>query len=337
MNPLLKRDFPWDLITDSFLGSLSPEGELEFQSWLSSDPANKDKYSRLHELWNEGMEDYKFYQVADEKQSWNKLQTKLNLKDGTKVIHVQFSNKSKLIRNFISIAAVLIIVIGFGFLYSVLRNNPVIYETALNEQKKINLSDGSVIVLQQQSKIEVSNTYNKKSRSIIMDFGEASFEVKHSDDKTFVVDLSETKVEDIGTVFTVKKGKENIKVSVSEGKVVFTNLETKESRDLNAGMSLNYNIANKSFDEIEQQNTSSDKKEISLDFENTPLYDVINSLQKVYTIKIQPSDTLVAQKKLTAHLDGMPFNTIMEVICKSLNLEYSLKDGVYFLKQKSDK
>jgi transmembrane sensor len=337
MDPLSKQDFPWELITDSFLGSLSPEGELEFHHWLSSDPANKDEYSRLQELWIEGMEDYKFYLVADEKKSWNKLQTKLNLNDEKKVIKVQFNNKSKPIRNIISIAAVLIIVIGFGYLFNALRNSSVVYDTALNEQRKINLSDGSVIELKSQTKIEVSKAYNKKNRSIIMDYGEASFEVLHVADKPFVVELGNTKVEDIGTVFIVQKGKENIKVSVSDGKVAFTNIETKESRELIAGMSLNYNIAKKSFDKIEQQNTPLDINKISLDFENTSLYDVIKSVQKVYGVKIQTSDTIVGQKKLTAHFYEMPVNSVMEVICKSLELEYSVKNSVYLLKQKSDK
>ena len=36
-----KYDLPWELITETFTGSLSPEDEQKFNEWLSSDSDNR--------------------------------------------------------------------------------------------------------------------------------------------------------------------------------------------------------------------------------------------------------------------------------------------------------
>ena len=68
-------------------------------------------------------------------------------------------------------------------------------------------------------------------------------------------------------------------------------------------------------------------------FENTPLSDVILSMQKVYAKNVVITDD-IAGKKFTAKLQGMPFDTAIEVICTSLDLEYSVRDNIYMLKDK---
>jgi ferric-dicitrate binding protein FerR (iron transport regulator) len=324
-----KYDFPWELIADSLSGSLSVESELQFRQWLLSDPDNKEKYDRLKKLWENGMADYTFYQMANEQEAWNALKTKLSFKEETKVIPGPFNKGQQTIKRYFAVAAILMVLIGIGFLITLIRNNPTIYETAYNEQKKITLPDGSNIVLKPQTKIEVLPYYNKTNRTVIMTSGEASFKVIHQVNKTFIVDLGATHVKDIGTSFTIQKGKRLISVSVSSGKVSFVKIATNETRELTAGKSVTFNIQNVSFGKI-----TSVVNESLLDFNNTPLSDVIDAVQKVYGKKIELSEIKIAQKKLTAHLVGAPYNTAISVICKSLNLEYSLKDSVYILKEK---
>ena len=324
-----KYDFPWELIADSLSGSLSIEGELQFRQWLASNPDNKEKYARLHELWENGMVDYQFYQMANEQEAWNSLKTKLSFKGATRDIPEPFNKGQLDLKRYFSFAAILMLLIGIGFLISIMHKNPTFYETAYSEQKEITLPDGSNIVLKPQTKIKVLPDFNKTNRTVIMTSGEASFKVMHHIEKTFIVDLGTTHVEDIGTSFTIQKGKRLINVSVSSGKVSFVKIATNETRELTAGKSVTFNIQNVSFGKI-----TSVVNESLLDFNNTPLYDVIDALQKVYGKKIELSEIKIAQKKLTAHLVGAPYNTAISVICKSLNLEYSLKDSVYILKEK---
>lgn len=324
-----KYDFPWELIADSLSGSLSIEGELQFRQWLASDPDNKEKYARLHELWENGMVDYQFYQMANEQEAWNALKTKLSFKGATRDIPEPFNIGQLDLKRYFAFAAILMVLVGFGFLISIMHKNPTIYETSYNEQKGITLPDGSNIVLKPQTKIKVLPDYNKTNRTVIMISGEASFKVTHHIEKNFIVDLGTTHVKDIGTSFNIQKGKRLINVSVSSGKVSFVKIASNETRELTAGKSVTFNIQNVSFGKI-----TSVVNESLLDFNNTPLSDVIDALQKVYGKRIELSEIKIAQKKLTAHLVGAPYNTAISVICKSLNLECSLKDSVYILKEK---
>src|SRR4030065_2001918 len=112
MNTSPKNDFPWDLIAESLTGSITNEEELRLQQWLSSDPENNRKYLQIQELWNNGMEDYRYYKMANETEAWKKLQIKLGKDhpENIKTLHVQeqFIKSPALLRNLLAIAALFI-------------------------------------------------------------------------------------------------------------------------------------------------------------------------------------------------------------------------------------
>jgi transmembrane sensor len=335
-----KYEIPWDLITESLTDSLSVEGKIQLQQWISSNPDHKEKYLQIQELWKNKMEDYALYKIANEKEAWKALRIKAENKNPEQVkfkdLQVKFSSSPKFVRNFIAIAAVFLGLIGIGFWFMQTQNNPVIYETAANVQKKITLTDGSTITLSPFTKIEIPHDYNKVNRTIIMASGEANFDVEHRMDKPFTVEMGTTQIKDIGTNFTILKGEKTINVIVTHGVVSFMKLATKESRKLEANTSVTFNVKEESFGEIKSVGSSGTYEQL-LNFENTPLSDAIVAIQNVYRKKIILSDKQIATKKITAQLDGMPYRTVMEVICKSLGLEYSLNDSVYLLKEKKQR
>jgi hypothetical protein len=55
-----EKDFPWELIAESLTGSLSAEGEIQLQQWLSFDTENRKKFLQIEEMWKNGMEDYRY-------------------------------------------------------------------------------------------------------------------------------------------------------------------------------------------------------------------------------------------------------------------------------------
>ena len=345
MNTSPKYDLPWELITSSLTDSLTAEEDLQLQEWLLSDPENKNRFLQIQELWNNGMEDYKFYQEADENKAWKALHSKLGKsadnkpalnvteQESAKIIQGQFHKRPKLLRNLLAVAAVFLGLIVFGTWFILTRNNPAIYETASNTQRKVILEDGSAITLQPGTKIEVAHNYNKIGRTIIMVSGEAYFEVEHHTDKTFIVELGSTQIQDIGTSFTVHKDEKEINVAVSSGKVAFVKLATKETRELAAGSSLSFDVQHESFGSI--KSAASSQVDQMLDFKDTPLAEAIISIQKVYRKKIIIDDH-IAHRKITAHLGGMPYDDVMKVVCKSLGLEYVINDSVYILQEKKN-
>ena len=334
MDTTPKYDLPWELISESFTGSLSEDNNLKLQQWLESDPANKKKYDQLRELWEKNIKDYKVYRLANENKAWGTLQQKIEggVSKPGKIIQGRFGNNQSRLRYIVSIAALFLAIIAFWFIFS--RNNPVVYETTAEISKKIILNDGSDITLGPQTRIEVSRDYNETSRTLWMTSGNAKFNVTHLTGKPFIVKLGNTQVVDIGTSFTINKGEKEIKVSVASGKVVFIKLSTSETKELPAGTSVTFNINGESFGEIRTFDTSQ-PIEKKLKFNNTPLSEIITRIQSVYGKKIIIGDPKIANKKMNAELDGMPYNKALEVICKSLKLEYTVSDSVYVLKAKS--
>jgi transmembrane sensor len=309
-------DLPWDLILAALQGGLSPEEELLFRQWLALRPDNQEKYKQLEQIWKDGLADYELYREADPEMAWELLQQKIA---DRRTVHPSAGKRALLFRPWIA-AAVLLLLAGAGWWVLSRRNNTTPYETA-GEQKKISLPDGSTVVISPQTRIELAAGYNKSGRTIILAAGEARFDVSHDAQLPFTVEVDEVSIKDIGTDFTVQKTKDSIKVTVSAGKVAFIKKMTGESREISAGNSLVFYVLGQRFGD-------------SLRFYNSPLSNVIASLERLSGKRISLSDTALGQKRLTIDLNGLSFDNALKIICTSLNLEYAEEKGEFRLKIK---
>ena len=112
-----------------------------------------------------------------------------------------------------SIAAVLA---SAGLAWKVLRRNS--FETRIGETEVVPLSDGSVITLNTDSKVEVY--YTKAMRRILLVRGEALFDVAKNKGRPFIVEARDMEVRAVGTSFTVKLLPDRpVQVLVQEGVV----------------------------------------------------------------------------------------------------------------------
>ncbi len=92
--------------------------------------------------------------------------------------------------------------------------------TGAGEQKTIELADGSWVTLDTNSRIIVH--YVRRTRSVILRYGEAYFQVIHNPRRPFVVLAGNRKVIDVGTSFVVRRGtigKGTLTVTVIKGRV----------------------------------------------------------------------------------------------------------------------
>lgn len=93
-----------------------------------------------------------------------------------------------------------------------------IYETAVGEQSKVNLPDGSVATLNTGTRIKVS--YGPNERKVRLERGEGYFEVAKDWDRPFIVQVERNLVQAVGTAFNVDYSHTNqLEVTVTEGKV----------------------------------------------------------------------------------------------------------------------
>lgn len=94
--------------------------------------------------------------------------------------------------------------------------------TGVGEQRTVSLSDGSVVHLNTDTKLEV--VYTKYKRDIRLHRGEAHFEVAHDKQRPFVVSAGANAVTAVGTAFNVEMFNDSdIELLVTEGKVMIQN------------------------------------------------------------------------------------------------------------------
>ncbi|MBU1384658.1 MAG: FecR family protein [Alphaproteobacteria bacterium] len=115
-----------------------------------------------------------------------------------------------------AMAACLAVVVSFGALWWSLADAGA-YATAAGEQKVATLADGSRIALNTDTQVDVR--FNAERRQIELDRGEAMFEVAHDADRPFVVVAGDTRVVALGTVFTVRRTRDDVVVTLIKGKV----------------------------------------------------------------------------------------------------------------------
>lgn len=94
-----------------------------------------------------------------------------------------------------------------------------IFTTAVGERSTVSLSDGSSVVLDTQSRIDVA--YSAAERHIRLVSGQAWFQVAHSPGRPFIVDAGDRRITALGTAFDVRLGnpEKSVQVTLAEGRV----------------------------------------------------------------------------------------------------------------------
>ncbi|UZR98398.1 FecR family protein [Chondrinema litorale] len=220
------------------------------------------------------------------------------------------------------IAASVILLIGIGisaYLYKPQepKINYITKSTTEGQRLNLTLSDGSVIVLNSNSKLTYPEKFSATSREITLQ-GEAYFEVMRNSAKPFSVSSGDVVTTVLGTSFNIRAFDiENIEVTVNSGKVkVAANAIGKEVV-LSKGQQANYSkhLGDITTNEVnpEWYNSWISK---SLEFDLMPFKEVVKILEHTYTAKVQirnsaSNECLIRGKyedeKLTNVLDGLQY------------------------------
>jgi transmembrane sensor len=113
------------------------------------------------------------------------------------------------------------------------------YHTATGEQRQINLADGSRLLLNTDSAVTVDVA--GKVRRVQLLRGEAYFEVAHAPQRPFWVVADDVRARVTGTEFSVGRNKDNVTITVAEGRVeTSTQAHAEQITPLTAGESARY-------------------------------------------------------------------------------------------------
>ena len=90
-----------------------------------------------------------------------------------------------------------------------------VISTGVGEQRLVQLADGSTVRLDTDSRIKIR--YARDERLIDLQRGQALFKVASDRSRPFVVLADDTRVEAVGTVFDVRRGETDVRVTLVEG------------------------------------------------------------------------------------------------------------------------
>jgi transmembrane sensor len=200
-----------------------------FKAWVNADPAHRQAFEEMIEFWDD-------MNVLTQAQLPREMQGAVygNQQQDFSVQSADIKQKSGLlclINNQSRYA--LASIFAFGLMATVAffqwgqTTASSIYTTQIGEQKTIQLSDNSTMMLNTNSQVEVS--FSKAKRQLTLLQGEAHFEVSHNPGRPFEVYAGNGLVRAIGTAFTVHLRKVDVEVIVTEGTVEIDNTEPEDS------------------------------------------------------------------------------------------------------------
>ncbi|MGB4848327.1 MAG: FecR domain-containing protein [Saprospiraceae bacterium] len=205
-------------------GAAGSDERLAFENELESNPGLKNDFLAYKQVWENSHCDSP--SEWDTNKAWQRF-SETTLSEQNEIRTTRRINLKW------AIAAVVVISLA-SFLISWSNNKAVSYAYNEKDTKPLVLSDGSKIYLNKGSSVDVFPFKHNKRRVALN--GEAFFEVAPDTQRPFTVESGGTITEVVGTAFNISQTKENTRIFVERGKVIFKSAEKiKEALALAAG------------------------------------------------------------------------------------------------------
>lgn len=209
---------------------LSADHAAEFESWLRADPAHAEAYNQVDDLWRglEAVSDSAEVRAALAHADRLKAETRQSRRVRRIFSHAGSWATGRGVRAAAAAVAMLVLAVGFG-VTSFLSQQDNQYRTALGEQRSVALADGSTMLLNTLTTIEVA--YSAAERRVLLQEGQAAFDVETDPTRPFVVVAGDEIIRALGTEFEVRKSGDKVTVTLLEGKVAVHKIEPAANGD----------------------------------------------------------------------------------------------------------
>jgi transmembrane sensor len=180
---------------------------------------------------------------------------------------------------------------GIRWLSPTTRVQPVVYSTGLGEQRTAQLPDGTRIVLNTQTTLQVR--YGPRRREVLLQQGEAMFDVVHDARHPFKVVAGDGSVTDLGTRFQVRNEDGKAAVTLLQGRVEVVAQD--EHKQLVPGEQARYGAGTAGID-VRRVDTVAIVSWLRgrLDFNGLPLGRAVTEANRYSAIKLRLGDPRLA-------------------------------------------
>lgn len=217
------------------------------------------------------------------------------------------------------------------------------------ERRSFQLSDGSVVMLNSGSTLEVAENFNREVRELTLN-GEAYFEVAHNTAKPFIVHTANMEVKVLGTVFNVRafEEEENSETALLEGSVEVTLLKENNRKVLlspNEKIIVSAtgpagNVVDPKKHVVEKISGSKSMESVAeiswtknrLVFNDENFISIAHKLERWFNVKIEFETEALKTYRFTATFDKKTIGEVLEALKLSRPFNYTLeKDNIYII------
>ncbi|WP_166922334.1 FecR family protein [Flavobacterium poyangense] len=236
-------------------------------------------------------------------------------------------------RNWIMAASVVLLVGLSCFFYLSSQTSTIKeYATKPGEHTKITLSDGTQIWLNAGSLLKCPTEFDGDTREVYLT-GEAFFDVAKDKKHPFIIHTNKMDTKVLGTSFNVQAypNQTTQEVSVLTGRVNVKSTVTEENVYVTPGQKVVFKSKNSSlhaFSNIPMSSISLWRKNIIV-FEDTPLPEVIATINRNYNIAVSVENKNLNNLKISAYFKELPADQVIRLVCTIINANYKLESGVY--------
>jgi ferric-dicitrate binding protein FerR (iron transport regulator) len=295
-----------------------------FSKWKNISGENASFAHRLEVFWNHPAEEKLFPRLDTARK---RLIARLNSKS---------EDASKKSLNFylqrIAAAIIFIISIAGASIYFTsetdlfYQNNWVEISTEASQQSKVSLPDGSLVWLNAGTVVKYHS--NKKERQVRLN-GEAYFEVNHSPDYPFVVEVGDAKIKVLGTKFNVSHYPDSkvTEASLLSGKIAMSLEKSGKVVNIVPGEKVTYDeetqVLSKTVAKV--QNDIVWRQGI-LVFENESFYELTLKLTRYYGVNFVYNRDAFENIHYTGTIDNLSISNVLEFINLTIPINYKIEN-----------
>jgi len=252
---------------------------MEFQRWQAA-PEHAAAYAATEKLWR----------------SLGQLAGRPDLEQLSQQILADTAEHPRSSWRLIAIAASILIILLGGGVFLTIQNRQapaVVYATQSGERSTIKLADGSQLVLNFATELDVR--INKKTRRLALHKGEAIFTVAPDDKRPFKVAAGDGEVTALGTQFQVRNEAKQVAVTLLEGRVAVERPKEREHIQLTPGDQVTFTEA---MPEMRQRKVDPEVASSwatgRLLFRSTPLSEALEAVNRYSATQIRIADPALA-------------------------------------------
>ena len=321
-----------DLIRRYLTNEIDSQETVLLENWVLESEENKNIFNKFKKTW--ALSNTVKSTNIDVNAEWNKIQNKIfSSSKETTVKSIQQKSNSF---NFIfRIAAVVVLSfsIAFSSYYFINKSkyNTFVAESSVVTQK---ISDGSIITLNNNSKIVVPKEFDENVRKVKLK-GDAFFDVKHDETKPFIIETGKIEIQVLGTSFYVKSQKNSptIEVIVKTGKVA-----VRLANDLKNEIILTPDekgVFTKNNNKLKKiSNTDANYlswKTRFLVFENEKFINVVKKLNETYHTHIVISNPEINNCTITATFNNKSIGAVLNILKATLDLDIKKQKNTIYI------